>query len=399
MSKKNFLIDSLLNILSTALPLLVLQLVSLPIVASQVGSDKFGVVITVISIITVIGLPLGNVLNNIRLLNHKSYQEEGVVGDFNYLLIGSSFFSTLLIIFISVFFIDELKLFNITLLVLIVILMVSKEYLLVSYRITLNFKGILLNNLLLSIGYGLGTLVFFFLNYWEIIYLGGLLASVIYIVLTTSLLSEPIKRTKKFKTTFNEFAILYGAGFLKNFLSYADKIILLPILGPKNVSIYYAASIVGKIVSMVFSPINNVVLSYLVKIDKINRKVFIKAFSIILIIGVAGYFFTIVISPYFLNFFYPLWAEESLYLIYITSATAIVSIFSSVFQPFNLRYNKLKWQIYMNVSNLIFYLILTYLLTTQYELIGFTTAVLFSSIFNFTFQVLIYFMNSSKKDL
>ncbi|RLJ90666.1 lipopolysaccharide biosynthesis protein [Planococcus citreus] len=397
MNKKKFLIDSLLNIFSTTLPLLVLQLVSLPIVANQTGSDKFGVVITVISVITVIGHPLGNVLNNIRLLKNDFYLQKGLVGDFNYLLIGSSIFSALLVILISIFYINDLNIFNIILLVLIVVLSVLKEYLLVSYRITLNFKGILLNNLLLSIGYGLGTIFFFSLNYWEIIYLCGLLASIVYIILTTSLLSEPIKKTKQFKYTLIEFTILYGAGLLKNFLNYADKIILLPILGPKNVSIYYAASIVGKIVSLAFGPINNVILSYLVKIEEINHKVFIKALSVILTIGIAGYFLTIYISPFFLNFFYPLWAEESLNLIYITSATAIVAIFSSVFQPFNLRYNKMKWQIYMSISNLIFFLLLTYLLTTKYGLIGFTTAVLFSSVFNFVFQLALYFTNYSKK--
>ncbi|WP_135449623.1 hypothetical protein [Planococcus citreus] len=160
MNKKKFLIDSLLNIFSTTLPLLVLQLVSLPIVANQTGSDKFGVVITVISVITVIGHPLGNVLNNIRLLKNDFYLQKGLVGDFNYLLIGSSIFSALLVILISIFYINDLNIFNIILLVLIVVLSVLKEYLLVSYRITLNFKGILLNNLLLSIGYGLGTIFF-----------------------------------------------------------------------------------------------------------------------------------------------------------------------------------------------------------------------------------------------
>lgn len=397
MNKKKFLIDSLLNILSTALPLLVLQLISLPIIANKLDVNTFGIVITMISILTVISFPAGNVLNNIRLLRNDIYTKESLQGDFNFLLLGTSFISAILMMIFAFVFIERLNYINLFLLVSIVIFSIFKEYLIVSYRISLNFKGILLNNLFLSIGYMIGTWLFHLTGLWELIYLVGLLISLIYIVTTTDLLSEPFRKTKMFNTTFIEFVILYGSGLLKNFLGYADKIILLPLLGPKNVAIYYAASIIGKIASMLFTPINNVILSYIVKIGKINHKVFIKALSLVSVGGAIGYFITIIISPYFLNLFYPLWADQSLDLIYITSATAIIAVLSSVFHPFNLRFNKLKWQVYISGTNLIFYLLLAYFLTDSYGLFGFTVAVLLSGIYNFLFQMIIYFVSSAKR--
>ena len=392
-----FVIDSFLNIFSTALPLLVLQLISMPIAASKLGTENFGIVITVISILTVIGFPIGNVLNNIRLLRNDEYHKKGLKGDFNYLLVGSSLISAILMVLFSILFIDDMNYFNIFLLVLIVIFSIFKEYLIVSYRISLNFKGILFNNIFLSVGYAFGTWLFVLSGLWEFIYLVGLLISLIYIIATTELFTESINKTSMFKTTFKEFIILYGSGLLKNFMSYADKIILLPLLGPKNVSIYYAASIIGKFASMLFTPINSVILSYIVKIDKINHKIFIKTLSVVSIVGVLGYFVTILISPYFLNFFYPLWADQSLELIYVTSAAAIIGVLSSVFHPFNLRYNNLKWQVLMSGTNLIFFFILAYFLTNWFGLIGFTISVLLSGIYILLFQMYIYFIVSDKR--
>lgn len=389
MNKEKFLIDTILNIISTALPLLILQLISLPIVANKLGAGSFGVIISIVSLFTVIALPLGNVLNNLRLLRNDMYEKNCIKGDFNYLLIGSSLISSVVMIVASFIYIEKINFYNITLLVLIVIFSILKEYLIVSYRISLNFKGILFNNIFLSIGYIAGTLLFYLSNYWEFIYLIGLVFSLVYITMTTKILFEPFRKTKIFKITFKEFLILYGANLIKSVLNYADKIVLLPLLGPKNVAIYYAASIIGKIISMIFNPINSVILSYLTKVNKINSKLFLKSLYLAAIVGGIGYLITIKISPLFLNLFYPIWAEDSINLIYITSASAVVTVLSSIIHPFNLRYNKLKWQVYMSGTNLVFYLIITYYLTYAYGLFGFTVAVLLSNLYNLLFQIII----------
>lgn len=76
MKNKKFLVDSLLNIISAALPLLILQLVSYPLIAKALGGEEYGLIITLISVFTVVSFPLGNVLNNIRLLKDNEYKEK-----------------------------------------------------------------------------------------------------------------------------------------------------------------------------------------------------------------------------------------------------------------------------------------------------------------------------------
>ena len=394
MNRKKFILDSFLNIVSSALPLIVLQFLSLPLVLKISGNESYGIIITIISIYTVISFPVGNVLNNIRLLKNETYVDKNISGDFNYLLIGSSIASSLLMVIISIYFFDNMTFLNLFLLVTMILFSITREYLIVSYRISLDFKGIFKNNTLMGIGYILGTYFYYLTEYWELIYLVGLLFSLFYILFTTNLLSEPYNRTAKFRTTFKDFLYLLGAGLLKNFLNYADKIILLPLLGPKNVSIYYTASIIGKIVLMIFNPINSVILSYITKMKRMNNKTLLKIISVAGIFSLFVYLATIIISPFFLNIFYPSLAGQSIELIYITSAASIISVISLVVHPFNLRYNNIKWQVYISIINLIFYIFITFLLTYYFALKGFAVAVLLSGVFSLLIQFYIYFFKN-----
>lgn len=398
MKKKKFLIDSLLNIISAALPLLVLQLISYPLIAKVVGGEEYGLIITLISVITVVSFPLGNVLNNIRLLRDEEYKEANEEGDFNPLLLGSSFVSILLIIYISFYIDSSLEILDFILLSLITVASLWKEYLIVTFRLVLNYKGILLNNIFMSLGYLIGSGIFLYLGNWQIIYFTGLLFSLIYILRHTSLHKEKFRFSNLFKITASKGLALYIANLLKNVLSYADKLILLPLLGPVTVAIYYSSTILGKIISMMINPVNSVILSYLVKVDNISLKNVIKMFSVSTIIGVFGYILTVWISPYFLGFFYKDWAEESLELVYITTATAIVGVLSTVLQPFNLRFNKISWQIYLSGIHLVAYVALCFYFFQIAGLKGFTFGVLMATVFKLIMQLSIFLFNYRRKD-
>src|SRR5699024_7377606 len=134
-----------------------------------------------ISIFTIIGKPLGNTLNNVRLINQKNYQESNLSGDFNILLIFGSFLSVISFILITLIYFGNLNFINILLLIIIVLFLLLNDYLIVSYRIKLDYKGIFFYNVLLSFGYLLGTFFYWFFNYWEVIYLMGLIFSFIFL--------------------------------------------------------------------------------------------------------------------------------------------------------------------------------------------------------------------------
>ena len=85
MSKKIFG-DMTLNLIATAIPIVALQFIFLPILSDQMGGETYGLVITLITIFNVIPASFGNVLNNIRLLYENKYRKNQYTGDFQIIL-------------------------------------------------------------------------------------------------------------------------------------------------------------------------------------------------------------------------------------------------------------------------------------------------------------------------
>lgn len=402
MHKKKFVLDSLLNIIATAIPLLILQLVTLPIVGAVLGGDQYGLVITLISLFTLLTLPFGNVLNNIRLLSDNEYKQKKVTGDFNVLLAGSVLISSFMVILGTVYYEDTISLASIILMVTIACFNLIREYLLVSFRLKLNYKGILINNIILGIGYLTGTLVFYLTGYWQLIFIFGSGLSLFYIIRNSNLLNETFKLTNLFKKTTYKSFVLFLSSFLKTIITYTDKLLLFPLLGPAAVSIYYTATIIGKIISMMITPINGVMLSYLTSMEKMKFKNFMYIMVTIGFVGVIGYFATILISHPLLYFLYPNWAAESMELIYITTASAIIGVMSSVIQPVILRFNNINWQLLISGTNVVVYIISVFTFYNLYGLIGFCIGILVANVFKLVLMISIFIFNNrqdSAKDL
>ncbi len=395
MSKNTFIKDIFINIIATLLPLVSLQLFSLPLIAKLEGGEIYGSVIFLISVFTIIAFPLGNVLNNSRLLLNTEYEEKDLQGDFNFFVSAAVFVGITFFTIFSFFYNEKMSIISFILILLIIILYIMREYFIVSFRLTLSFKKILFNNIFLGSGYVIGTLVYSLTRQWEFIYLIGLLLSNIYIFSNSNLHKESFSKTPFFKTTLSNSLYLYSANVLKNLLTHADKLLLFPLLGPVNVAVYYTASIIGKVMSMLINPANTVILSYLVR-EK-EKKSFSKHIYIIILVSILGYFSILIAGPYFLRFFYNQWAVESISILKYTAGAAVVSVISSLLHPFNLRFNKIKWQFYINGSYLIIYLVLAVSLTYFYGLKGFSIAVLIASIYNLLIQILIYNLDNKLK--
>lgn len=390
MNSKKMVFDSLFNILATAVPVIVLQIVILPLVGVKLGQENYGVVITLISVSTVFSIPFGNVLNNIRLLMDEKYKENDVVGDFNFLLICSVFCNTFLVIASLIIMKSSLNVIHIILLILVSGLNIVREYFLVGFRLSLNYKKILENNIIQAIGYLIGLIIFNFLNYWELIYISGLLLSIYFIFKNSDLYKEGIVRSILFKDTFYQSCMLFISVFLKTFLTYADRILLFPLLGATAVSIYYSSSVVGKILGMAIMPISSVILSYLRNSNELSKKNFIKLLIVLLSICFISYFVINIISYPLLKLLYPKWYYESIKLIPVNTATALIVTITSILHPFLLKFRHMKWQMIINIVNLLSYIIFIYVLFNAYGLLGFCLGLLISNIIKLFLMIGIY---------
>lgn len=266
--------DIIFNLISTCIPIATIQLIILPLVASKVGGNKYGLIITVISLVSLLSTPLGNALNNVRLIQNHEYCEKGLNGDFNIVLICSIVFNGVILAICSSTLVTDLLLLDIVLISLNGVLNVLREYLIVAFRLKLAYKNILFNNVFLCLGYIIGYILFLLSGFWQLIYISGGILSLGYIISRSDLYKEPLTKTRNFSKTLKKYLILILATFLYNMISYADKLMLFPLLGPQTVSVYYSATVFSKIMIMGITPISSVMLSYLAKMKSLNYRHF-----------------------------------------------------------------------------------------------------------------------------
>ncbi|MHB9153668.1 MAG: lipopolysaccharide biosynthesis protein [Spirochaetales bacterium] len=378
-AKNKITIDVLLNIVSSALPIGLLQLIIQPLVSRRIGADSYGLMLTLIGI-SQIGIGVsGNTLNNLRLLSDREYVEKGISGDFNLLLVYSLFMNTLIMGFATWYYNSKFDFINIISIIAISSLGIIYSYLAVEYRLKLDYRRILINSIWQAVGYGVGFGAFIILGYWQVIFISGYIASVVHIVLTTSLLKEPLHKTIFFSATSKRMAYLVGAVALSSVLTYLDRLLLYPLLGGKQVSIYYTASLIGKVLALVAVPMAGVFLSYIAKTDSIKPRQYMILVVILLSICFIGYWVCLWMSTPMIRILYPDWATETLVYVPFTAATAMIGIFATMLNPLILRFSKMQWQIAIQSIYMAFYISISLFSLSKWGLLGFCIGVLIAT--------------------
>jgi O-antigen/teichoic acid export membrane protein len=286
--------------------------------------------------------------------------------------------------------IENISMLDIITLVFISTFSLIRNYLIVEFRINLNYKKIFIENMLMSLGYLLGLGMFYLFGFWHLIYITGYFFSFIYLLKTTNLLKENYKLTKFFKPTFNVTRTLFISGLLMTSFQYTDKLIILPIMGSRVVSVYYSAAIIGKMIMMVIVPFSSVILSYLIRFDEISKDLFNKITIFILIVSIPIYFLMFYASMPILNFLYPHWSIESIEIVPYILVGVVFQILTALLNPIVLIFKDISWQIKINLVTFLVYISISILLYYVYGLIGFCIGISFSHIIRFIYIVYIY---------
>ncbi|WP_145504632.1 lipopolysaccharide biosynthesis protein [Peribacillus frigoritolerans] len=373
--KKNFFLDISLNIISSALSAVILQFVIYPLISRKLDQISFGEILTIMGIVNISAVMLGNSLNNIRLIVNSEYEEEKVTGDFLPLL-GMASIVNISIIIVATFLLNISKSpFSIFILVIISLLTLMRSYLSVAYRIKINYKMIFYHSVVYCIGLIIGAILMQFWFSWEIAFLCGEIFSFIYLIFTSDLHKEPIKITLKFRSTLKRYYYLAISSFIGNVLVYLDRLIILPVLGGRSVAVYYAATIIGKMSSFVLQPISGVLLTYF---SKSKRRMRVKEFWIInlLVLGFSliALLGCVILTSYILKFLYPNLYDDAVKILYLANLAAILTAASSITQSIILKYCATIWQTIIQTIYGAIYIGLGLVLINHSGLIGFCIA-------------------------
>lgn len=394
--KRKILYDIFLSIISSFIPVLALQFIILPLLASKLDNETYGKLITITALMNMVAGTLGNVLNNSRLILNKKYETLNLKGDFQYLLLLFISINIIIIIFGLLYYDSPFNWTGFSLILFSSVLLLIKGYAVVEFRLDLNYTKILFESLFLIGGYFVGYVFFLLFDHWQLIYFFGGLSSFIFIYRNTRILFEPYKKTSIFSFTSIQTYSLLFSGILLSLGTYIDKLLLYPLFGGEIVAIYYTASLLGKTIALVIHPITGVFLSYLAPLQKFSNNKFILILGISTTIGIFSYIFVIIFSKPVLSILYPKYVTQALEFIPVVTLSLIILVISNIINAVLLKFHDLKWQIIINLIYIAIYVFMSLLLMKPYGLMGFCVGILISSIIKLLFMVAVYFNHNKK---
>ena len=391
--------DMILNLAATGLPLVVLQLLIYPWVSRIESADQYGLMITIYSLLVLICDPLGKSLNNIRLINSKEESEHGASSNYNHIMLLYIAVSIVVMIAGTIYYDKELTAVKLLLILMTGICLLVNGYIVVWYRIKLNYKAITVNACFMAAGFLAGFLAYKLTGLWILIFLLGHFASLIFLTRTTKVLDGRYKRENGFRELFHDTNALTFALFLSQGMSLADKLVLMPLLGGYTVSVYYTAAIIGKIMTLTTGPINSVILSYLAKKESLSRKTFVKyllvCFSFCLALGIV----VIILSRPVLGILFPAYVDDAMTLVPFTTVNTLIFVMASMVTPIVMRYCDIVWQTIINVVGFIIYVGASILFLHLWGMIGFCIGIGLSHLVRFVLLLVVYEKATRKKEL
>lgn len=384
--KKTIYKDFFINILASGIVTCVLQILVYPVLGQTFNIKDYGLLLTIMGLVNIIASAFGNSLNNTRLLKNNLYKNPG---DFNILLLFSSMISFLLMLLL-VTLVFKSNLYMSFLIAFLTLLSVIRQYLIVDYRLNLDFKGLLVNNIYISIGYCIGLVLSLFFKNWIYAFIMGELFGVLHCLKKNRLIFEPLKFTNKYKETYQAYlhliiSILFGQAML-----YIDRFIIMPFLGSEMVSIYTVASYAGKTLGILAIPISSVLLSYYTKKDFVfTKKKLYQNFLIVMVISSLSFVIIQLLCPYVLPLFYPQIYTLTIPYLALANIGSILTVSSNLLQPAIMKVAKTKYQIYIQLVFIFTFLISVYIFIGNYGLYAICFAMILANVIRILFMLFI----------
>ena len=382
---KKILIDFIYSFVAYGLPTVVLQFVIQPLIAGRTTADANGLFVTLFNVVKLMAGVFIVPLANLRLLKKQECEKNIAL---------NSFFNTLFIVAISCSaiigtlmngFYRNFKwtVTDIILLLLILLIMGVHDYFMIVFRLILNYKKIVIDNILIVSGYGIGLLLFIYTGLWELIFITGYLFGMIYVLFSTDLW-KPRPGTKDGSHLVRQYGDLCASDLLKNATTYCDRLIIYPVLGGYDVSVYNSASVVSKAVTVISSPLRNVLLSYIVNSNelKVSRKK-LKKYIPLAVVGIAVVFAVFWgVSILACKLLYPKYAASAMPFIPIITIAIVIETTGAILNIVLFRFARTVVQTIISALKLGVYLVAVLLLAivAKMGLLGFCIAILLADI-------------------
>lgn len=379
LKKKQFLVDIIKNTLAFGIYMIAFQALMMPFLAKKLDAATNAQFILYVMIANILTISLGNELGILHQVLTGREAGERTLPDIRYILNITS-------IILSVFMFITLVILKFSvisaLMLSLTIVLTNFRLFIVGYlRLRMNFKAIIAGNFLYLIGVVLSLifLKYVFLIFWLPIFLAEMFSALFYRYSASDFFLVKPNRSSEFRIVLKEFFELFSSTLLTNIPNYADKILILPLLGDVMMAAYYAGSVVSNLLFIIINPINGVILAWLSKDNVSDAKIIINNHIKVNFIIIVLVFCLNLPAIYLMTrILYKKYLHIVVTILFPLALNATFSIASSLLKMVYLRYLKLNKIKYFNLIQLTCFMLFSYIGSKIFGVIGFAFGAAFS---------------------
>lgn len=348
LNAKGILSDTVWSISGLILMNVVAQFIVYPAWNRQLGSETYGDVLYLLSLMNIIAISMGSGCNYARVTEKR----KGHTSTTPVLIVLwlTTLAMPLVVWAISWFSGIQMSFVEWVLFGLLMIATMWRFYADVEYRLSLDYKGYFIYYLLISIGYGIGIWLSKVTGYWPLALLPGEVLGLLLVKIKgTNLNWDGRPRQSENHSVISVIMTLFVTNVISNVIFNGDRLLLKTLAGGEEVTVYYLASLLGKTMSLITTPLNSVIIGYLVRMD---NKLDLKLMNITALLSVGATILATIactVGSYILiPILYPNEFAVARDFFVIGNLTQIIYFVAGVITVVLLRYCSSQYQVYVN---------------------------------------------------
>ena len=340
--------DSVWSIAGLALMNVTAQFAVYPIWNRQLGNEVYGRILFLIAAMNILAVSMGTACNYGRMKESA----EGETRNAAYLkLLGiATAASAPYMLAVSLISGTEMSPAETGCLMLLTAATMWRFYADVEYRLSLNYRGFFLYYLAISAGYGIGIGLFLATGLWPLTLLPGEAAGILMVALRGRVLRPDRERDGYTRHVMRLAGTLFLTEVINNLIFNGDRVLLNLAMDGTAVSLYYQASLLGKTMALVATPLNSVLIGYLARYQGgLDRKLMrITAGSCLgaLVLAAGG---CTLASHIVIRLLYPQNYELVKGYFWVANGAQAAYFLSNIAATVLLRYCKIRYQLYINI--------------------------------------------------
>ena len=390
--KKKVISDFLFGTAGLVIMNAVLSLLVYPYLGKTLGAEGQGRILYYTSLMSLLASTFGSGANYGRMKIYASERKTNN-GEYNVFLLITFGIMAAVTAGMVIFKQGDTADANVFALILLILVTAVRFYADVEYRLSLKYKNFCLYYVIIAAGYLIGLALYPLTHSWVLILLIGEVAGLAFVGITGRIFKKPFfDRSPAFGKHLGILFVISLSFFLSDFVAGADRL-LLPLLLPNGnelTSIFYYASLVGKLTSLLSTPLNGVLSGHIAKAEGgLTRKGFLK---IVLLMAAAGAVVTgiaVAGSHLFVYLFYRDYYEIAKPLFLLANAGQVIFFVCNTMMVVVLRYVGEKVQMITSAAYIAVFLSVTVPLILNFGIWGMAWGIFGVNLLKFVLYVVL----------